>query len=152
MKKDTSEEIRRDLKALFSSQNLAVLATHQAGQPYASLVAFVVSEDLKYLYFATPTTTRKFNNLTTNPRVALLINSSQNQVSDFHQAIAVTVTGEAAEMSGQSKKECLKPYLMKHPHLEDFVKSPTCALVRVTVKSYYMVKNFQHVMELHVAE
>lgn len=152
MKKDRTEEIRRDLKALFSSQNLAVLATHQAGQPYASLVAFVVSEDLKYLFFATPTTTRKFSNLATDARVALLVNSSQNQVSDFHQAISVTATGEAAEVSAGSKKDCLNFYLAKHPHLEDFVKSPTCALVRVTVKSYYLVKNFQHVMELHIAE
>lgn len=152
MKKDKTEEIRRDLKALFSSQNLAVLATHQAGQPYASLVAFFASEDLKYLFFATATTTRKFSNLSTDSRVALLVNSSQNKVSDFHQAMAVTVTGDAAEIRGRSKTECLKSYLSRHPHLEDFVKSPTCALVRVSVKSYYLVKNFQNVMELHITE
>jgi nitroimidazol reductase NimA-like FMN-containing flavoprotein (pyridoxamine 5'-phosphate oxidase superfamily) len=152
MKKDKTEEIRRALKALFSAQNLAVLATHQAGQPYASLVAFVASEDLKYLFFATATTTRKFSNLSTDSRVALLVNSSQNKVSDFHQAMAVTVTGDAAEIRDRSKKECLKSYLSRHPHLEDFVKSPTCALVRVSVKSYYLVKNFQNVMELHITE
>ena len=52
MNTDKTEEIRRDLKALFSAQYLAVLATHQDGQPYASLVAFIASEDLKYLFFA----------------------------------------------------------------------------------------------------
>ena len=152
MNTDKSEEIRRNLKALFSSQNLAVLATHQDGQPYASLVAFVVSDDLRYIFFATATTTRKFSNLSTDSRVALLVNSSQNQVSDFHRAMAVTATGEAAEISGNNKKKYKKFYLSKHPHLEDFVESPTCALVRVVVKSYYLVKNFQHVMEPHIAE
>jgi nitroimidazol reductase NimA-like FMN-containing flavoprotein (pyridoxamine 5'-phosphate oxidase superfamily) len=152
MNTDKTEEIRRDLKALFSAQYLAVLATHQDGQPYASLVAFIASEDLKYLFFATATTTRKFSNLSTDSRVALLVNSSQNKVSDFHQAMAVTATGNAAEMRGRSKKDCLKSYLSRHPHLEDFVKSPTCALVRVSVKSYYLVKNFQNVMELHIPE
>jgi nitroimidazol reductase NimA-like FMN-containing flavoprotein (pyridoxamine 5'-phosphate oxidase superfamily) len=152
MNMDKTEEIRRDLKALFSSQNLAALATHQDGQPYASLVAFVVSDDLKYIFFATPTTTRKFSNLSADSRVALLVNSSQNQVSDFHRALAVTVTGEAAEISEKKKEKHLKSYLSKHPHLEDFVKSPTCALVMVTVKSYFLVKNFQHVMEFHITE
>jgi nitroimidazol reductase NimA-like FMN-containing flavoprotein (pyridoxamine 5'-phosphate oxidase superfamily) len=152
MKKDKTKEIRRDLKALLSSQNLATLATHQDGQPYTSLVAFAVSDDLKYIIFATPTTTRKYFNLSSDSRVALLVNSSQNQVSDFHRAMAVTATGEASEISGSSKNKFLKSYLLKHPHLEDFVKSPTCALVGVTVKSYYLVKNFQHVMELHIAE
>jgi uncharacterized protein YhbP (UPF0306 family) len=149
---EKSEEIQRHLRDLFGSQNLAVLSTHQDGQPYASLVAFVATEDLKHIFFVTPKTTRKFANLSADCRVALLVNSSQNQVSDFHRAIAVTATGEAAEISGSNKKKYIKSYLSKHPYLEDFVKSPTCALVRVTVKSYYLVKNFQNVMELHIAE
>jgi uncharacterized protein YhbP (UPF0306 family) len=149
---DKAAEIHRNLKTLFSSQSLAVLSTQQDGQPYASLVAFVASEDLKHLFFATPTTTRKFANLSADSRVALLVNSSQNQVSDFHRALAVTATGDAEETSGSAREKYIQPYLAKHPHLEDFVKSPTCALVRVTVKSYFLVKNFQHVMELHITQ
>ena len=34
--------------------------------------------------------------------------------------------------------------------LEGFVRSPTFARVGVAVDSYYMVKNFQNVMELHL--
>ena len=48
------------------------------------------------------------------------------------------------------KERILGQYLAKHPHLEDFVRSPTSALVRVAVDSYYMVKNFQNVMELNL--
>jgi hypothetical protein len=32
----------------------ALLSTHNGGQPYASLVAFALSDDLGSLYFATP--------------------------------------------------------------------------------------------------
>ena len=144
------EDIRQRIKELFDSQNLAVLATHNAGQPYASLVAFVASEDLKQIHFVTPKTTRKFANLSKDHRVAVLVNSSINQADDFHQAISVTAVGNAEIITGAEREQIHKQYLTKHPYLADFVKSPSCALVRVTPRAYYMVKNFQIVMELHI--
>lgn len=147
---EKAEDIKKLIRNLFASQNLAVLATHNDDQPYASLVAFVASEDFKYLYFVTPKTTRKFDNLTTNPRVAILINNSTNQAADFHRAISVTAVGEAEEISGAERERALSLYLAKHPHLEEFAKSPTCALVRVKAGSYFLVKNFQKVLEFHL--
>jgi nitroimidazol reductase NimA-like FMN-containing flavoprotein (pyridoxamine 5'-phosphate oxidase superfamily) len=149
---DRTEKIRQALNELFASQSLAVLSTHQDGQPYASLVAFAVSEDLKDIYFVTPRTTRKFSNLSADSRVAMLVNSSQNRAADFHRAISVTVIGSAEEVTGDVKDGCLQIYLQRHPYLQDFVKSPTSAIVRVTARSYYLVKNFQNVMELHINE
>ena len=149
---DKTDTIRQNLKELLSSQNLAVLSTHQEGQPYASLVAFVATEDLRYIFFVTPKTTRKFDNLSSDSRVAMLINSSQNQTADFHQALAVTAVGSAEEITGDEKEKYLQFYLARHPYLQDFARSPTCALVRVTARSYYLVKNFQNVMELHISE
>lgn len=146
------EKIRQTLKQLFESQYLAVLATHQNGQPYASLVAFAVAEDLKHLYFVTPKTTRKYANLSADCRVAMLINSSQNRTDDFHRAVSATVIGKAEELTGDERQRYLQIYLRRHPHLQDFVKSPTSAMVRVTARSYYLVKNFQNVMELHINE
>jgi nitroimidazol reductase NimA-like FMN-containing flavoprotein (pyridoxamine 5'-phosphate oxidase superfamily) len=146
----SNDQFRKRLRELFSSQSLAVLSTHHAGQPYASLVAFYAGDDLKHIYFVTAKTTRKFANLTANNRVAIMVNSSTNQISDFHQAISVTAVGKAEEVAGADKEPILSQYLAKHPHLEDFVRSPTCALVRVVVASFYMVKNFQNVTELHL--
>ena len=147
---EKSKQIRKQLGDLFRSQNLAALSTQSSGQPYASLIAFYATPDLKHIYFATPKTTRKFTNLSGDSRVALLINNSTNQASDFHQAIAVTAVGKAEEVLEADRGIILKHYQAKHPHLEDFVRSPTCALVRVSVDSYYLVKNFQNVMELHL--
>jgi nitroimidazol reductase NimA-like FMN-containing flavoprotein (pyridoxamine 5'-phosphate oxidase superfamily) len=149
---EKTEDIQNHIRDLFASQNLAVLATHSHEQPYASLVAFVATEDLKHIYFATAKTTRKFANLTANARVALLINSSTNQVADFHEAIAVTAVGRAQEVRDADRDRLLALYLAKHPYLVDFARSPTCALVRVTVKSYYLVRNFQNVLEFHIVK
>jgi uncharacterized protein YhbP (UPF0306 family) len=146
----TNAQFRQRLGELLQSQNLATLATQQDGQPYASLVAFAASDDLSQIFFATAKTTRKYANLVADGRVAMLINSSTNRTSDFHKAISVTAVGKANDVTGRDKKRILNQYLSKHPHLEDFVRSPTCALVRVSVDSYYMVSNFQHVTELHL--
>ena len=147
---ETKKKMRLQLGELFRSQNLAALSTQRDGQPYASLVAFYAADDLKHIYFVTPRTTRKFANLTADNRVAVMVNSSTNDTSDFHQAISVTAVGKAQVISESDQEMILRHYLAKHPHLEEFVRSPSCALVQVTVDSYYMVKNFQHVMELHL--
>lgn len=147
---EATEEIQRRLRDLCISQKLAVVSTQSDGQPYASLVAFVASDDLRHIFFVTPRTTRKFANLTSDSRVAILINSSANAESDFHDAVSITVTGRAEEIMDPDRKNVLKLYLSKHPYLEDFAKSPSCAVIRVTTKSYYMVQNFQKVMEFHI--
>jgi nitroimidazol reductase NimA-like FMN-containing flavoprotein (pyridoxamine 5'-phosphate oxidase superfamily) len=147
---EDKESIRQVLRELLSSQKLAALSTHHSGQPYASLVAFACSDDLRYLYFVTPRTTRKFGNLTNDCRMALLVTSSANQEVDFHEAMAATVVGSAGEISGPEKEVALNRYLEKHPYLEEFARSPTCAFVQVHARTYILVKNFQHVMELHL--
>ena len=147
-----ADDIRHEITNLCSSQKLAVLCTQRENQPYASLVAFVISYDLKYLYLITPKTTRKFTNLAANPQVSVMINSSENQESDFHRAMAVTIIGSAAEISGHQRPDIINSYVEKHPYLEDFAKSPTCAVVQIKIKSYFLVKNFQNVMELHLHE
>lgn len=144
------QDIKEQIRELLTIQKLAVLSTHHSGQPYASLVAFVGKKDLKEIFFVTSRTTRKFANLSADPRVAILINSSLNMESDFHEAVSVTALGTAKEIHGAEKHEVLSQYLTKHPYLEAFATSPTCAVVGVTITTYVMVKNFQQVMELHI--
>ncbi|MFH0729014.1 MAG: pyridoxamine 5'-phosphate oxidase family protein [Pseudomonadota bacterium] len=148
MKSD--ETIRPLLRELLSAQKLAVLSTHESGQPYANLVAFACSDDLKWLYFATARSTRKFANLLEDARVALLVSSSANKESDFQDAMAATIVGSAVEVLGEERQSALTTYLAKHPYLEDFVRASECALVKVHARSYILVDNFQHVTALHM--
>lgn len=147
---EKKETLIQQVRELLQSQQLSVLATHNKGQPYASLVAFAAAQDLKEIYFATSRTTRKYANLTADPRVAVLVDSRSNRVSDFHRATAATVVGKAHEVDDEERDSIARLYLSKHPHLKEFVQSPTCALLRVRVKTYYLVSKFQKVMELHI--
>ncbi len=144
-------EMREIVRNLLSSQLLAVLATQMSGQPYTNLVAFAASADLKEVLFATARATRKFANLTAEPRVSLLMDDRSNAAADFGQAAAVTVMGAAAEVLGPDREARLPLYLQKHPNLEEFVTAPTCALIRVKVEKYILVTRFQEVREVYPA-
>jgi len=149
MDKDLNK-VKNELKKLLQSQPLAVLATQNRGQPYTSLIAFASSDNLKSLYFATTRSTRKYANLTGDPRVAMLVDNRSNKASDFRWATAATATGTAKEVDPAKKEKLLELYLAKHPHLWDFVHSPTCALCEIRVQTFFVVTRFQHVVEVRV--
>ncbi len=148
----TEKNPRTVLEELFRAQRFAVLATEQAEGPYANLVAFAVTPDFKGVLFATPRVTRKYGNLRSDPRVAMLIDSRANCAADFHTAVAVTVLGRAAELTGAEHQAFLGVYLERHPSMQAFAHAPTTSLFRVSVERYVLVDHFQHVVELDVGQ
>lgn len=143
-------DLRRKLKELFDKQRIGVLSTQKKNRPYASLVAFAVTDDLKSFIFATPRTTRKYSNIMASSRAALLIDNRSNRMSDFRRAMAVTVVGTVRELRKSRKSRLIQLYTDKHSHLEDFIKSPTCAVLCLEAKTLHVVDRFQHVVELHL--
>jgi len=65
--------------------------------------------------------------------------------------MAVTALGRAEELKGEKTESAAKSYLAKHPQLEGFLNSPTCTLVKVQVRTYYLVTRFKDVIEVQVA-
>jgi len=143
-----SSHLPEILTNLLTGQRLAVLSTQMSGQPYSNLIAFVAVPDMKEILFATDRATRKFANLTAEPRVSLLVDDRRHLETDFQEASAVTVLGTAAELLEPERQRYLQLYLQKHPHLREFVTGPTCALIRVTVAKYILVTRFQEVQEI----
>ncbi|MCG6537326.1 MAG: pyridoxamine 5'-phosphate oxidase family protein [Syntrophales bacterium LBB04] len=140
----------RIVKELFSSQRLAVLSTQGEGTPYGNLVAFVVSADLKNLFFITGRKTRKFTNIITNPQVSLVMDNRSNRPSDFQEAVVITALGRAEEINEGEKGRILEFFLARHSDLRPFATSPDCALIEVRVEKYIVVSHFQEVAELLV--
>ena len=140
-----TKPIEEVLKALFEAQSFAVLATDDEGQPYVSLMAFTATVDLKSLIFATERGTRKHANLVRNPRTAALIDDRPGTASELGDAIAVTALGEVRESDREEHK---RAFLQRHPHLEAFVESPSCALVEMRVSAYLVARGI-HGVEKH---
>jgi nitroimidazol reductase NimA-like FMN-containing flavoprotein (pyridoxamine 5'-phosphate oxidase superfamily) len=146
------DELEQLLRKLFSGQLLAVLGTQSQTGLYGSLVAFCATDDLKYLLFATMRSTRKYDNLKRTPQVAMVIDNRSNKEDDFQEAVAVTAIGEVKEVEGPEKEYLKALYLVKHPGLADFAQSPNCALLKVEVGTYYIVRQFQQVTELCITK
>jgi heme iron utilization protein len=136
--------LRQTLRALFSSQKLAVLATYGNNQPYCSLMAFAVSDDLKCIILATKKHSQKFANIQLHPAISLLVDNRKNHVDDFQQAVAVTILARASEPAPDEYESFLNLYLFKHPYLRGFCQSPDCTLVKLTVERYLVVSSFRN--------
>jgi heme iron utilization protein len=66
--------------------------------------------------------------------------------------LAVTILGVAREMKeGTEAEEARAAYVARHPHLEEFVSSPSTALLCLDVERFILVRRFQDVTELRVA-
>jgi general stress protein 26 len=143
-----NEEFLDQVGQLLESQRVGVLATHYKETPHQSLIAYTHSESLREIFFVTPRYTRKVEAMTSDPRVALIVDNRQNVESDFDACIAVTAKGTVEELAQQPRPPFLSRYLEKHPYLEEFVVSPTCCYYRIRVESYNLVSSFQRVEEL----
>jgi nitroimidazol reductase NimA-like FMN-containing flavoprotein (pyridoxamine 5'-phosphate oxidase superfamily) len=143
------QELFLTIHKLLSEQKLGALATHRQGEPWATLIAFAASDTLDSIYFATSKTTRKYSNLVNDPRCSLLIDNRENLASDFSNSIAVTATGVIIELDKSEKSAALRLFLNKHPYLDTFTQSPTCAFICLQVNRYNLVRRFQEVMEYH---
>lgn len=138
------------VRSLLATQRLAVLCTIGENGPCANIVAFAAARDMRRILFATKRATRKYGNLTRDPRVSFLIDSRSNREADFRLAAAATAIGFAKETGGAAKQASLRLFLRKHPKLREFASSPDCALFSIHVGTYSVVDRFQRVAELRI--
>ena len=143
-------QLRKQLKDLFNSQRFGVLGTLEQTHPYLNLVAFAQMDDMRSILFATTRTTRKYSNLSSKSGVAMLVDNRANEVADFRHAIAVTIIGTATELEGNEKQDGERIYLAKHPQMKEFLASSATALIRVQVRTCYVVSRFQNVTVLNL--
>lgn len=138
------------LREMLDHQLLGVLGTHHGGEPYTSLIGFAATADLKHLFFATGRATRKHANLAADARASILVDTRTNRPVDFTEAAAATAVGVVEEVANSEREDFDRVFLAKHPHLESFVRSPSCVRLRLRVSVYMVVARFQHVIELHI--
>jgi nitroimidazol reductase NimA-like FMN-containing flavoprotein (pyridoxamine 5'-phosphate oxidase superfamily) len=136
------------LRQLIGDQFYAVLCTQGQSQPYGSLVAFAVSDDLKQIVFSTPIESRKYRLLTESDQVALVIDSRSISSEDLMKIEAVTATGRARTVPVGPEFEHFAGILVdRHPKLRDFVNSESSALVCIEVNQYFHVGRFQELRQ-----
>lgn len=149
---EREHELRELIRDLLETQKLTILSTQRNGQPYSSLMAFAHTDSLDTILVATGSATRKYGNISTEPRVSLLFDNRSNETSDFHQACALTALGKAQRVTEPERHRYEMLYIDKHPYLEQFMQAPSTVFLKITVFHYLLVNRFQQVMELHLID
>ena len=134
------------IRGLVQREPFAVLCTQGHNQPYGSVVAFAVSQDLKVAVFATPIATRKYRLLSGCDRVALVVDNRGAHPDDMTKVEAITATGQACQVEAGPEFDCWAGLLVtRHPYLKPFVAAPSTALFRIDIVRYFYVTRFQEV-------
>jgi heme iron utilization protein len=144
------KELYKKIKSISGQTRFAVLATESNGCPYTNLVGFLLSKDLKNLYFFTSKNTRKYRNILNNPEVCLLIDTRDKFPDKTYLITAITLIGKA-EIMEDMPGSVVDMYLEKNAELKDFTESSFNVLVRVNITRYILVDRFQEVTEMEVA-
>jgi len=145
---DPGVSIQDQIRALMFEQPYAVLCTQGGGQPYGSIIAFAVNQDLNAAVFATPTATRKFRLLSECDHVALVVDNRSADPGDISHIHAVTATGRAVDLSNYDAEDHWQKLLIdKHPVMHDFVCAPSTALIRIDILRYFHVTRLQEVYQ-----
>ena len=147
--KPNQKNLKNILKILLKNSLYGVLATQYKSQPYASLLAYAFTGDLRNIIFVTPQTTRKYKLLNNCKQVAFQVDNRSSNPTNLMSIESLTATGQAHQIkfgSSDYKKFC-KLLIKRHSYLKDFTESPSCSIFSVSVVRYFHVIRFQEVSE-----
>jgi len=142
---DKVKSIKTYIENIFKISRFAVLATEGEGQPHASLIAVTPMEGYRKLIFATYRNTRKYQNLTYNGKVAVLVESIDVNSSGLKESFVLTAFGQVEDIEAHEKNMVFEAHLERHPGLLSFIQSEDCSLVRIKVDTYQVVRGIDDV-------
>lgn len=137
--------VKRYIEDIFKTSRFAVLATEGDGQPHASFIAITPMDSYRALIFATYRNTQKYNNLTRNGKVALLVESGKYSNAAQQDCFVLTAFGHVEEIEIADQEYVFNTHLEWHPDLLSFMQSEDCTLVRIKVDTYQVVRGIDDV-------
>ncbi|MHB1355111.1 MAG: pyridoxamine 5'-phosphate oxidase family protein [Anaerolineae bacterium] len=135
------------IRGLLEAKRYAVLGTQGEQGVMLNLMAFGFSADLRTFTVATDRATAKYANLQRTPRAALLVDNRSNRGSDSGTALALTIEGMAEELMGDELVQNAARLLARHPQMSEFINAPGCAIFRIMVARYELVRGLSDVEE-----
>lgn len=145
-------QIIEQISSILKNSKYAVLATDGDGQPHVSLIGVTWLNGYRQLIFVTYRSTHKHNNMSNNCKVAILVEGGCNNISKFQERSVITAYGHAEEIGLNENVEILKLHLEKHQDLLHLSQSKNCALMRITIDSYQVVRGVEDVKWLSVED
>ena len=125
---------------LLRKEILAVLGTMGANAPHVCLIQFATDDDLGELYFATNRNTLKFNNLSAEPRVSVLLDNRLSRALDG-KGFSLTLNGTASVLEGKYAECASSKLLAKNSNHGATVGARDFAIIRVELENGHLVSS-----------
>ncbi len=126
------------LETILCENSLCVLCTEAAGNPYCSLMTYLLSDDRRTLYLVSTRESRKFKNLLANPRVSVLVDSRQHQ-SQGANIVSVTFSGLFKPLADADIPPLKTAFAEKHPELKEILNHPDNLVFAIQLQSYLLL-------------
>ncbi len=140
-----TKEYRTWLRNFLKSQDTLVLATCNDNIPYCNLMSFVLTEQGDSLLLITPIGTVKYENMSENRHVSLLV---RDEAVTFDKGAAVTISALVSEITGSERRSSEDLFIAKYPELEEFSRSSETAVFMVYFQKAILVRRFQLLTEI----
>jgi nitroimidazol reductase NimA-like FMN-containing flavoprotein (pyridoxamine 5'-phosphate oxidase superfamily) len=134
------------MKKLLRENHLCVLATCANDVPHCSLMTYATNAAADRVYLMTRRDSRKYANLSINPRVSLLVDTrGACNAAHVEDLKALTVAGEVTLVVDKAERQTvIEMLVINHPQLHDLAQQPDTELLAVTVKSFLLLDGVQN--------
>jgi len=124
------------LETILRENSLCVLCTEAAGNPYCSLMTYLLSDDRRTLYLVSTRESRKFKNLLANPRVSVLVDSRQHPTAGAN-IVSVTFAGLFQPLADAAPIKT--SFAREHPELTEILNHPDSVIFAIKLTSYLLL-------------
>ncbi|MBU4438341.1 MAG: pyridoxamine 5'-phosphate oxidase family protein [Acetobacterium sp.] len=125
---------------ILHENTLCVLCTELNGNPHCSLMTYLLSDDLKVLYLVSTRESRKYQNLLTNPRVSVLVDTRQRLgTNPAENIVSVTFEGLFHPLADPETQIVRIHLAQAHPELNAILKNPDCVIFGIHLKSFLLL-------------
>ena len=130
-----------EMKSLVKRKNTCVMATATDNNPHCSLMTYVTDDDCRKIYMVTSRKTKKFQNLSENPSVSLLIDTREEDYGSQNPMLrALTISGVFTQLGDENKKSTIRSEMAsKHPNIRDLIKNPDSEIICIKIVSLLLL-------------
>ena len=130
---------------LISKQNILVLATQGKDGVHTSLMAYANSTDFREIYMVSGKGSRKWQNLSQNPQVSLLIDDREGKLSGKrHKIKALTVKGTFHPVPDEAEIKMITDAIKETaPSIAAAFSGPENSIIRIRVESFQLLNGPQ---------
>lgn len=141
----------KKITMLVHRQGHCVLATcacrGQDGAPHTSLMSYCAPQDCGEFWLATRTDTRKYRNLSANPRASLLVDDRVD--TGGQPGHALTVAARLAAFATAADQDAARRALLaRHPSLESFLAQPETIVLRLVAENFQLLTGLSDVFSI----